>query len=251
MNFLITGVSHGFGKELAIYYLNSGHKVFGFSRSTLDIKNEMDRTLLDIANFDYYKGSVNNEPDVNNAIEQALNIFGKIDVLINNAAYKTFKLPDEISSEEYKESINTNLLSPIIICKKIIPLFLKQNSGHIINISSNAGMTSYKEGTAYCSSKAGLISYTLSIAKYLKGKNISVNVISPPTFSTFDYRKNFPEVNHKNLLQSENVIKVINYIIFNKKLITGRNFPLFRFKTFIKYVLTKNLEFLHYLFQPK
>ncbi|MCX6164939.1 MAG: SDR family NAD(P)-dependent oxidoreductase [Ignavibacteriae bacterium] len=251
MNIFITGVSHGFGKELAIHYLSSGHKVFGFSRSILDEKNETNKVLLDSDNFEYFKGSVNDDSDVNNAIEQAINLFGKIDVLINNAAYKIFKLPNEISNEEYKESIQTNLISPILLCQKLIPLFLKQNSGHIINISSNAGMASYKEGTAYCSSKAGLISYTMSIAKYLKGKNISVNVVSPPTFSTVDYRKNFPDINHGKLLQSEKVIKIINYIILNEKLITGKNFPIFRFKTFIKYVLTKNLEFIDYLFQPK
>jgi hypothetical protein len=83
----------------------------------------------------------------------------------------------------------------------------------------------------------------------LKDKNISVNVISPPTFSTEDYRIGYPEINHKKLLQSEKVIKMMDYIVFNKKFITGKNFPMFRFKTYVKFVLIKHLEFLGYLFQ--
>lgn len=251
MNIFITGVSQGFGKELARHYLDLGHKVFGFSKGILDENRKSDKMLLDSENFKFVCGSVNNDDDVNRAFEEAIGFLGTIDVLINNAAFKIFKLPDEISDTEYREAVQTNLLAPILLCGKVLPLFLKQNRGCIINMSSNAGMVAYKEGTAYCSSKAGLISYTLSLADFFKGKNISVNVISPPTFSTEDYRKNFPDVNHKKLLQSEDIIKLIDHIVFNKKLISGKNFPLFKFKTFSKYVLKKNIEFISYLFQHK
>lgn len=251
MNFFITGVSQGFGKELARHFLDSGHKVFGFSKGVLDENQKPDKMLLDSENFKFISGSVNNDDDVNKAFDEAINFLGTIDVLINNAAFKIFKLPDEISDVEYREAVQTNLLSPVLLCRRVLPSFLKQNKGCIINMSSNAGMVAYKEGTAYCSSKAGLISYTLSLADFLKGKNISVNVISPPTFSTEDYRKNFPDVNHKKLLKSEDIIKLIDRIVFNKKLISGKNFPMFKFKTFAKYVLKKNIEFISYLFQHK
>jgi 3-oxoacyl-[acyl-carrier protein] reductase len=249
MNFFITGVSRGLGKELALHYIELGHKVFGISKEELNSEDDIVKILLGSNNFQYYTGSVNNDIDVKNAIEKAIKFMNVIDILINNAAYKMFKLPDEISDEEYNESIRTNLISPILICRKLIPIFIKQNNGCIINISSNAGMTYYKEGTAYCSSKAGLISYSLSLAEYLKDKNISVNTVSPPTFSTRDYKLDFPEINHNKLLKSNRVIKVIDYIVFNKKFITGINFPIFKLKTYIKFIILKNLEFLGYLLQ--
>jgi NAD(P)-dependent dehydrogenase (short-subunit alcohol dehydrogenase family) len=249
MNYFITGVSRGFGKELATHYIESGHNVFGFSLNKLESGNEMSDKLLNSDNFKYYEGSVNNLEDIKNAVEQAINFLGKVDVLINNAGYKVFKLPEDMMNEEYREAINTNLIAPILLCQKFIPEFIKNKKGCIINISSNAGMTFYAEGTAYCSSKAGLISYSLSLSEYLKHKNISVNVISPPTFSTEDYRIDCPEVNHKKLLKSETVIKIIDYIVFNKKFITGRNFPVFKLKTLVKFVILRNLEFLGYLFQ--
>lgn len=249
MNIFITGVSGGFGKELAAHYIKLGHKVFGISRSDLNNDSEIEKMLAASGNFTLYKGSVNSENDINSAIEEAKRKMEKIDVLINNAAYKVFKLPEEMTGDDYKQSVQTNLLSPILICQKMIPYFIKQKCGHIINISSNAGMISYPEGTAYCSSKAGLISYSLSLAKYLNDKNVSVNVVSPPTFTTEDYRKNYPEINHDRLLKSGQVIKVIDYIIFNKKFITGRNIPMFSFKSYVKYVIMKNLEFIGYLFQ--
>ena len=244
MNIFITGISRGFGKELVSHYLDKGYKVFGISRSEQDYIEPSSTN-----NFNYYKGSVNNTEDVRKAIDVAVKFMGKIDVLINNAALKIFKLPEDITEQEYSESIQTNLTSQILICKKIIPHFLENKGGKIINISSNAGMTSYEEGTAYCSSKAGLIAYSQSLAKYLKNRNISVNTVSPPTFTTGDYRKSDPEINHNKLLSSEKVIKVIDYIIENEKFITGKNFPLFKFKTFVKYMVLKNLEILGYFFQ--
>jgi NAD(P)-dependent dehydrogenase (short-subunit alcohol dehydrogenase family) len=244
MNIFITGISRGLGKELVLHFLTKGDKVYGISRSKPDY---LESSMAN--NFKYFAGSVNNDEDTGNAIEDAIKFMGKIDVLINNAAIKIFKMPEEITDLEYSESIQTNLTSQILICRKIIPHFLKNKSGKIINISSNAGMTSYEEGTAYCSSKAGLITYSQSLAKYLKNKNISVNTVSPPTFTTEDYRKNYPDINHNKLLSSEKVIKVIDYIIFSKKFITGKNFPLFKFKTFLKYLVLRNLEILGYFFQ--
>lgn len=249
MNIFITGVSSGLGKELSAHYIKLGHNVFGLSLTDLKNESDIEKLLNSSDNFYFYRGSVNNDEDVKSAFENAQMKMNNIDVLINNAGFKVFKLPDEMTEEDYKEVIRTNLLSPILICRKFVQYFLEQKHGHIINIASNAGMISYPEGTAYCSSKAGLIAYSLSLAKYLKDKNVAVNVISPPTFSTEDYRKYYPDVNHKKLLKSEQVIKVIDYLIFNKKFITGKNFPMFRFKSFVKFVFLKRLEFLDYLFQ--
>jgi NAD(P)-dependent dehydrogenase (short-subunit alcohol dehydrogenase family) len=249
MNFFITGVSQGFGKELAEHYVKLGHKVYGISRSDLSSESSSFKTLFDSEKFGYYRGSVNDEKDISDAIEEAKTKMGNIDVLINNAAYKVFELPDKMTVKDFTESVNTNLLSPILICQKLLSYFVSRKEGKIINISSNAGMITYAEGTAYCSSKAGLISYSLSLAKYLKNKNVSVNVISPPTFTTGDYRKNYPEINHAKLLKSEQVIKVMDYILFNKKFITGKNYPMFKLKTYIKFIVLKKFEFLGYLFQ--
>lgn len=241
MNIFITGVSKGFGKELSLHYLGKGHKVFGISRS---IPGD-EFTGRD--GFFFFRGSVNSADDIDAAIEEFLRKLNSADVLINNAAYKIFKLPDEITKEEYEESVNTNLLAPMLICNKFLPVFMKQKKGHIINISSNAGMTSYDTGSAYCSTKAGLISYSRCLSKFLRDKNITVNSISPPTFTTSDYRKNYPEIDHHKLLGSDKVIKVIDNIIFSKKFITGKNYPLFRLKTFLKYAFLKNIEIIKYM----
>lgn len=249
MNIFITGISRGLGKELAVHYTELGHKVFGFSRSLPEHPEDAAKKLYDTGNFEYYAGSVNIDADIDAAIGKAVKFMGSIDVLINNAAYKNFKMPDEITAEEYKESVQTNLTAPVLICSRVIPLMLKNGGGKIINLSSNAGMVSYAGGTAYCPPKAGLINYSQSLAKFLKDKNISVNVISPPTFSTDDYRRTSPGIDHKKLLQSEKVIKIIDYIIFGRKFITGKNFPVFRLKTWLKYYYFRQFELLEYLFQ--
>ncbi|MCE1165363.1 MAG: SDR family oxidoreductase [Bacteroidetes bacterium] len=251
MNIFITGVSRGLGKELAVHYTELGHKVFGFSRSLPEHPDGIAEILFASGNFGHYAGSVNNDADIYAAVGEAVKFMGSIDALINNAAYKNFKMPDEITAEEYKESVQTNLTAPILICNKIIPLLIKNGGGKIINLSSNAGMVSYAGGTAYCPPKAGLINYSRCLAKFLKDKNISVNAISPPTFSTGDYRRTNPEINHGRLLQSEKIIRLTDYLLFGKKFITGKNFPVFRFKTWLKYYYYKQFELFEYLFQSR
>ncbi|MBI5403535.1 MAG: SDR family oxidoreductase [Ignavibacteriae bacterium] len=246
MNLFITGISRGLGKEMVLYFTKKGHKVFGISINEPDYLKE-----INAEKTGFYIGSVTDDSDLKNAVEKGIEFLGKVDVLINNAALKLFKMPDEITEDEYKEAINTNLTSQILLCRRMIPHFLKNKSGKIINIASNAGMTSYKEGTAYCSSKAGLIAYSQSLAKYLNDKNISVNVVSPPTFSTEDYKNDYPNLDHSRLLQSDRVIKVIDYIISSDKFFTGKNFPMFKFKSLLKYTVLKNLELMGYLFQKK
>lgn len=250
MRFFITGISKGFGYELALHFIKKGHSVFGFSRTELS-NNEIFYKAIKENKLIHYIGDINSKAQTEQAIKLAIENFWGIDVLINNAALKLFKPLDTIQIDDFSKVIETNLISQIHISLLIIEEMKKNKSGHIINISSRAGMEFYEEGAAYCTSKSGLIAFTKSIATYLKKYNIRINVLSPPTFTTLSYKLNKPDIDHTKLLSSEKIIKVIDKLIFSKKFITGRNIPFYSYKSLIKTYLLNQIDFIKYLSEIK
>lgn len=246
MIFFITGISKGLGFELAKHYLKNGDKVFGISKSALP-GDPIIAEAINNKNLIFNKIDINSLDDVRKAINSAICNFGKIDVLINNAAVKIFKEPEFISYNDFEKSMHTNFLSQIYITLLVIEEMKKIGAGTIINISSRAGMEFYDTGAVYCISKSSLINFTKIYSSYLKKYNIRIYVLSPPTFSTLSYRTEKPEVNHSKLLQSDDVISRIDKLVFSKNFLTGQNFPFFSIKSLIKYFLSSIFEFIKYL----
>lgn len=246
MVFFITGISKGFGLELTEYYLIKGYKVFGISKSNL-MFNELLNKSLNFGNFYFERVDINSHFEIEKAVNKCIEKFGRIDVLINNAAIKIFIEPEELTFELLKNTINTNFISQIFITQLVLKQMIKQKSGQIINIASRAGMEFYSSGIAYCLSKSALINFTEIMAEHLKKYNIKINVISPPTFSTEDYKKSRPDLDHSKFLQSKKIIQKIDEILSDNNFITGQNFPFFSLKSFVKYSIIKIYELLKFL----
>jgi 3-oxoacyl-[acyl-carrier protein] reductase len=251
MNIFITGASQGLGKEISLHFLQKGENVFGFSINEFNYQDESFERYIQGKKFIHFCGSLINVENIINAVEKFYNTFGNLDILINNAGIKHQKIPEEISNEEYINVINTNLTYQIILTQTILKKMIQIGKGKIINISSRSGMEYYDTGTAYCSSKSGLIAYSISLSKYLKKYNISVNVISPKTISTEDYKMLKPELDHKKFVKVESILKILNYIIYNKKFISGKNFPVFSFKSLIRNIILDLMKYFDYIKQMK
>ena len=133
---LITGASSGFGQELTKAVLNKGDKVVATFR-----KEEQANA------FSQQHGEsglgvvmdVTNEAQIKSAIQQALQTFQRIDVLVNNAGYGTVGAIEEFSMEEIRAQMETNVFGAIAVTKEVLPLMRKQGAGHIVQISSQAG----------------------------------------------------------------------------------------------------------------
>jgi NAD(P)-dependent dehydrogenase (short-subunit alcohol dehydrogenase family) len=117
--------------------------------------------------------------------------FGRIDILVNNAAFaRSTRLPD-LSAEEFREALEVNLVAPFLLTRAVLPTMKAQGYGRIINISSSAGrMVSTLGGAHYTASKAGLLGLTRAAAKELGQFGITVNAVCPGMIDTELTREN-------------------------------------------------------------
>lgn len=178
---VVTGASRGIGAEIVKLLAQSGYNVvLNYNKSesyAQDVKNMLN-------NVDIFKADVSKKEEANALIEFAINKYGKIDVLINNAGISQSKLFTEITDEDWNNVINNNLNSAFFCSREAVKKMLHNKKGLIINISSIWGITGASCEVAYSTSKAALNGFTKALAKELGPSNIRVNAIAPGIINT-------------------------------------------------------------------
>ena len=184
-NIIVTGSSRGIGKCLVENFAKEGNNVLlNYNKSekqALQIQRELkeDGFLIEI-----FKADVSKKSEVKKMIDYALNKWGYIDVLINNAGIAKLNLFQNVTEEEWDEIINTNLKSAFCATQLVLPSMINRKNGLIINISSMWGLVGASCETIYSISKAGIDAMTKSLAKELGPSNIRVNSIAPGIIDT-------------------------------------------------------------------
>jgi NAD(P)-dependent dehydrogenase (short-subunit alcohol dehydrogenase family) len=173
---IVTGGAQGIGKNTAFVLLNNGYRVV-VADSDTEAGNELVSELQNNKNLHFCKTDVSSEEDVKKLVNTALEKFGTIDVLINNAAISFNKPVTELTLSEWNSVIGTNLTGTFL-CTKYAAPYLKIASGAIVNICSTRALMSEKETEAYSASKGGILALTHALAISL-GPEIRVNAISP------------------------------------------------------------------------
>jgi 3-oxoacyl-[acyl-carrier protein] reductase len=182
---IITGASRGIGRGIAEVFAKHGANVaFTYSSSAEAAKIlEDELTALGVK----AKGYQSNAADFNeaqNLVEQVLETFGTIDILINNAGITKDNLLLRISEDDFDTVINVNLKSVFNMTKAVQKTMLKNRAGSIINMSSVVGVKGNAGQTNYAASKAGVIGFTKSVALELGSRNIRCNAIAPGFIET-------------------------------------------------------------------
>ncbi len=173
---LVTGSSGGIGSKIVERLLASGACVVGFDLKTSEITHP---------NHLKINGDVTNESDVKRCVDNALDKFGRIDVLVNNAGIVGKGRVEETNLSDWSRVLNTNLTGAFLFSKHTIPS-LKESRGNIVNLSSTNGLTggSHLSGAAYACSKAGIIALTKNLARDLASDGVRVNCIAPGPVET-------------------------------------------------------------------
>src|SRR5205085_7485829 len=122
--------------------------------------------------------------DAEAAVKTAIDKFGSIDVLVNNAANFYAGFFEELTMEEIDKQIKTSLYGPMIVTRAVLPIMRKQKSGHVISISSTAGLTSYDFCSAYSASKFGLEGWMQSLHVEVAPFGIQTTIVNPGFFRT-------------------------------------------------------------------
>jgi 3-oxoacyl-[acyl-carrier protein] reductase len=177
-NVLITGGSRGIGKACVEIFLKAGANVaFTFQSA----KNAADKLITDneSSKLKQFKLNLADAIEIEKVIGFVLKDFGNIDVLVNNAGIWKEAAIDQMTIDEWNETMNVNLTSTYLITKLLVPGMKKNNFGRIINIASTAGQRGEAFHSHYAASKGGMISLTKSLASELGKHNITVNCVAP------------------------------------------------------------------------
>ena len=178
---VITGASSGIGLEIAKSALAAGHKVVATGRDTEKISKSIG-TASD--NLSVVKMDVTNSKEIEMAVKSAVDKFGTIDVLVNNAGNFYAGFFEELSQRQMELQLATSLFGPMNVTRAVLPVMRRNRSGHIITISSTAGLVGYEYCSAYSASKFGLEGWMDCLAPEVAPFSIHTTVVEPGFFRT-------------------------------------------------------------------
>ncbi|WP_339750719.1 SDR family NAD(P)-dependent oxidoreductase [Algoriphagus aquimarinus] len=177
----ITGTSRGFGRVWTEAALKRGDQVAATARNLESIsdfrENYGDKALL-------LELDVTNPDQVRSALDHAVDYFGRLDIVFNNAGYSLVGTIEESDPEEVRELYETNIFGPLAVIKAALPILRKQGYGHILGTSSNLGHITLPVIGYYCSSKWAFESLHESLATEIAQFNIQVTIVEPGAYAT-------------------------------------------------------------------
>lgn len=178
-NVLVTGSSRGIGRACAFAFAENGYHVFINCQSSLDQLKETESMILTAGGTcTMLPGNAGNPDEVRAMFEKISALCGGLDVLVNNAGCAWFGLLSDMTDEDWRTVIDTDLSSAFYCCREAIPYMVSRKSGKIINISSMWGTYGASCEVAYSAAKSGLHGLTRALAKELAPSNIQVNALA-------------------------------------------------------------------------
>ena len=177
---MITGAGRGMGVDIAKAALAAGNAVVATGRNT----DTVTKTLGEADNLLVVKLDVTSRADAEAAAQAAVDRFGRIDVLVNNAANFYAGYFEELTPEQFERQLATTLLGPMNVARAVLPVMRQQRAGHIITISSSAGLGGFEFGSAYAASKFGLEGWMESLQAEVAPFGIKTTVVNPGFFRT-------------------------------------------------------------------
>ena len=182
---IVTGGTRGIGLSIAQRLLAEGAKVFICGRTAGHLKTALATLGKQSAGIvDGIAADLRRYEDCRKVVQGAAKKFGGIDILINNAGLGYFKPVDQLTPEEWDETIQTNLSGVFYCCREAIPLLRKRGGGYIFNISSLAGINPFSCGSAYNASKFGLNGFSEAMMQDVRHDGIRVSYIMPGSVDT-------------------------------------------------------------------
>jgi 3-oxoacyl-[acyl-carrier protein] reductase len=177
---VVTGGSRGIGLAIAEAFVSGGARVAITGRN----QEHLDRAAALSPSIHAVRADVSRSEEAAHAIDEAVQTFGGIDVLVNNAGVGRFANVADMSDDQWHEVIGTNLTGVFNCCHAALPHLRARGNGWIINISSLAGQNPFAGGAAYCASKAGLNAFSEALLHEVRYDNIRVSCIMPGSVAT-------------------------------------------------------------------
>ena len=176
----ITGAGRGMGVDIAKAALAAGYRVAATGRNPEKVLKAVGGS----ENLLVVKLDITNLAEAGSAVKAAMERFGRIDVLVNNAANFFAGYFEELTTDQMEQQLSTSLIGPMNVTRAVLPVMRLQRSGQIITISSTAGLTGFEFGTAYAASKFGLEGWMQSLQAEVGQFGINTITVNPGFFRT-------------------------------------------------------------------
>jgi NAD(P)-dependent dehydrogenase (short-subunit alcohol dehydrogenase family) len=178
---LITGSSRGLGRAFVETALAAGDQVVATARNPAQLVDIKDRHGDSVLTFGL---NVTNEAQASEAVQAAIETFGRLDVLVNNAGYGNVSPVEDTSLDEFREQIETNLFGVIIMTKAVLPYFRERRAGHVIQVTSIGGRVGPVGRAPYAAAKFGVEGFSESLYKEVGPLGVKVTIVEPGGFRT-------------------------------------------------------------------
>jgi NAD(P)-dependent dehydrogenase (short-subunit alcohol dehydrogenase family) len=228
---IVTGATGSLGRVVTKILLEKGAKVVTPYRA-LERQEELANFVgASISALTGIQVDVTNAQSVQDLLKKALEVFGRVDILVNIVgAYVGGKDVAETKEDEWDFMMTTNLKSVFLCSKAILPTMIRQNSGKIVSVAARPAVEKrfrVKSG-AYAVSKAGVVVLTETMAEEVKRYNINVNRVLPSTIDTPNNRKNLLRADSASWVKPEDIAKVILFLVSDdSKIISGAAIPVY------------------------
>jgi 3-oxoacyl-[acyl-carrier protein] reductase len=229
---IISGATRGIGRAIAIDLAAEGANIsFNFLKNYKDAEN-LEKEIKDFGvKVKSFQVDIRNYDAVKSWVDNTKELFGGIDIAVNNAGVIKDKALALMEPDDWHEVINTNLDGTFNLSRAAIITFIKQKSGVIVNITSVSGITGMSRQTNYSASKAGIIGFTKSLAREVASYNIRVNAVAPGFIET-DMLKELKEEYKSQIMKQiplcrfgrpEEVARVVKFLVSDEAgYITGQ-----------------------------
>lgn len=182
---ILTGASSGIGNATALRFAEEGAKVVVVARRAERLEKLVEKSKDLNGEIYPVPGDVSVDEDIKRVVEETLNKYGRIDVLVNNAGIlDNYLSADNMEDEVWYKVLDVNLTGPMKMIREVIPHMIEQGSGNIINTASVGGLFGGRGGMAYVASKHGLIGMTKHIGYMFHDKGIRCNAVAPGSIKT-------------------------------------------------------------------
>ena len=182
---VVTGAGRGLGRAMALALADAGCDIVASARTHPQIEETAELVRANGCRSLVVPTDITDPASVQAMVDATIAEFGRIDILLNNAGGATAgmgKPLEEVTDEEWRLGIDTNLSGTFYCCRAVIPHMLRQGGGKIINLTSGFGLRGGRDNFMYTTAKAGLINFTRSLAITYADRNIQANLIAPGLF---------------------------------------------------------------------
>jgi NAD(P)-dependent dehydrogenase (short-subunit alcohol dehydrogenase family) len=177
---IVTGAASGIGRAVAIRFAREGARVAALDRDVEGLAS----LQLDAESITPFPCDVTDHQALKNVVQQVMDLFQRIDVLVNNAGFSYYKLHVESTLEEWRSTLAVNVEAMYVLAKLIAPIMIRARYGRIVNLASTQAIAAEREISAYAASKGAVAAWTRALAVELADHEILVNAVAPGCIHT-------------------------------------------------------------------